>query len=85
MAPSSTETTTGGRQPPGGAPQVVPLNDAATTFTVLAAEIRGAAAGWSPGAVDELEARLLEAYGPILGGDRAVRQLVEIATAASAA
>lgn len=62
------------------APVVVALNDAGVLFNALAEKIVGAAADWSPTALDLLEERLEERYGLQLGGPEAIKRLVEVAT-----
>lgn len=73
----------GGRS--GEAENVVRLNAAADLFAALAASISGTATGWPPSALAKLEAGLLERYGRQLGGERAVRKLVELAAGSEAA
>jgi hypothetical protein len=64
---------------------VVPINTAAAVYEALADGIRGAAAGWSPTALELLEAGLRQRYGHLLGGDRPIRRLVELAQRSDAA
>jgi hypothetical protein len=64
---------------------VIALNEAGELYAALAEGIRGTAVGWSPTAVARLERELLQRYGPILGGERAVAELVVLATTPVAA
>lgn len=58
---------------------VLPLNDAATVYEALAAQITGTAVGWSDDALAKLEQGLLQRYGPAVGGRQPIRRLVRLA------
>lgn len=64
---------------------MIALNEAGELFAALAEGIRGSAVGWSPSAVAKLEQGLTERYGAMLGGERAIDELVELATTPAAA
>ena len=78
VVPAPSEEPVAGRGPGDGA-AVLHLNDAATIYQALAAEIEGTAVGWSAGALAQLERGLLERYGSLIGGRQPVRRLVRLA------
>lgn len=64
---------------------VIALNEAGELFAALAEGIRGSAVGWSPSAIALLEQGLIERYGDLLAGERAIEELVMLATTPAAA